>query len=621
MRDISVRAAARRYGLCPVKLKAAVDDGRIRHISRRKTARRVWITVSQEELIEDVARLPRCVADGCGAPTLRADGYCERHAEDLVTLTTVARQHGLDPKALKRGIDAGQIRCEDPGMTRILLRETELIDDLARLPICCEDGCNSQVLLGSARCHEHYNLPGRRRARRRHEDLLASEREWFSGAEVARLVGVSLSTVSRDVRTGVLPGELLGRYMRIPRAALRAYRTANLRRPKRYRPTRRELAERRQLAGDLAQEGVDVDEIAKRIGCVRSAACNYLDAAGVDRPRRRSARKLSPEERRELAQRARALREQGRTPAEIAGELGLSRTSVNVLLAWQTPDRATTSELGLLRPCAYCGAKFAPTEPHLRNQRYCSTRCAREADRVAREVMLADQGLLGVHEIAQVMGLSFVRVQEHLADGAMRGQMLFCAGRPFWGVAEAEVVRFEREWVRGEHGDSGYRTQWLEPDRFIAWLQRTGALEKKARLLGITVTDAEAIERARVKKRARRLAARRRGRRPSPSAPARHERWSDRKVDLEAEIVERWEHSKDLLGEQAAGKRPSAAEIRRAVALEDWSEHPEDWARDTYPADRHDPETLDPRLYQAAEDRVRKGIKSLENAWNGIPAI
>jgi hypothetical protein len=56
---------------------------------------------------------------------------------------------------------------------------------------------------------------------------------------------------------------------------------------------------------ELSNRDYDVDQIAYETGHARSTVCRYLKRAGTDRPRRRSQRQLSADERAEQADRAR----------------------------------------------------------------------------------------------------------------------------------------------------------------------------------------------------------------------------------------------------------------------------------------------------------------------------
>jgi hypothetical protein len=80
----------------------------------------------------------------------------------------------------------------------------------------------------------------------------------------------------------------------------------------------------------------------------------------------------------------------------------------------------------------------------------------------------------------------------------------------------------------------------------------------------------------------------------SDHATARHDRWRR----LFAEF--RDEHPD-----------ASESELESLVALQDWQTHPDDWARDRYPANPREPSDFADRAVAAtARDRVRKALRN-----------
>jgi hypothetical protein len=80
----------------------------------------------------------------------------------------------------------------------------------------------------------------------------------------------------------------------------------------------------------------------------------------------------------------------------------------------------------------------------------------------------------------------------------------------------------------------------------------------------------------------------------------------------------------DLFNEDVAiavvTKRPTTFDVARAIALDDWQQHPEDWSRKSYPPAPNDPESLHPLFARTAANRVSKALKALQNTHTEIRA-
>jgi hypothetical protein len=140
----------------------------------------------------------------------------------------------------------------------ILVRESEFVEDLARLPECDFDDCTSTVLVASDYCHEHFNQPGLERAietRREAGRQALADPDWLPECDFAELAGVSVSQVNKDARADVLTSKKTETHRLIARAELRAYRATHTPRPK---PTRMDLEQRVERAAALYREGLSL---------------------------------------------------------------------------------------------------------------------------------------------------------------------------------------------------------------------------------------------------------------------------------------------------------------------------------------------------------------------------
>lgn len=544
---------------------------------------------------------------------------------ELRTLADLEREYGYAAKTVKRAIKMGQLRVRERREwerghgTVVLLDRAEFLEDLAALPACRMPRCEATVPLGSDYCREHYHVPGLERAataRRANRD-----QTHYTGVEAARLAGVSGAKISEAARREAFPSEKAHGELRIPREPFHAWlREYKARKPHwRPRPTLEELVKLKRRAVELWHAGYDENQIARELGRARNTVCGYLEQNGIDRPRRRSARKLSRDERDQLAERAKELCEADVSVAQIGIELGVSRTQLLRLLQLPTAEGREES----VHVCVHCLEPFtpripAPRHPEFAPQRFCSVQCAREEPSEAYQAALQAKGLVGVPEAARRLRISAARVRSHLNEGTLDGERVTYAGqvRPGWGVSEAEIARFKHAWVKP---DNGHRNRWLNPDVAVAQLRAIGHLEAKARKLGLSVAEMEAIERDRFAQRAKDYRCHRRGRKPAAGPPEHYLRWQALYAELEAELLATWEQDVEN-GIASASDRPGRMAVCRTVALQDWQEHPEHWPRDRWRASAEDPDALEEASMRDAGTTVLNGLKALQKALKQIPA-
>ena len=134
---ISLHAAASKYGYNRHSLRAAVDEGRIRCIERQPWGTSDRIHLSEEQLIEDLARLLPCKSNGCQNRALAASGYCGEHfgesgrarthdaedsllndaARDWLTADEAAQRVGMLRAAIVEKVKRGELAGEKVGRT------------------------------------------------------------------------------------------------------------------------------------------------------------------------------------------------------------------------------------------------------------------------------------------------------------------------------------------------------------------------------------------------------------------------------------------------------------------------------------------------------------------------
>jgi hypothetical protein len=637
---LTVNEAAANYRQGPVRLRKAIDDGRLRFAECVRKGNRDYYLLDEAVFIEFLNRQPACLEPTCSDPTLRDDGFCELHAGERETPAALGARRGIDPKALKRAIDLAHVRCLDPTKPRILLLAHELDEDLANVPSCKLRDCASQVLLGSVYCGEHYNLPGRERAESIRRARRARELDYYTGVQAADKAGLSKAKISQAARNREFPSvKTASGELRIPRelfdAWLARYRRAH---PvnRQGRPTRAEQTELERQIVELWEQNYPEDEIAEKVGHARNTVCVYLERAGIERPnRRRSQRKLSVEERTEQSNRARHLRETGLSNPEIASELGVGRTQVLLYLAPSAGEPV----------CEHCGDPIdrrikVPHQASFGLQRFCKPQCAREEASKAYATALRDRGLISPTETAERMDLSPVHVQHVAARGELYREWVTYPGqlRPGWGTTKGAIEDLERKWA---HESNGNRARWLNPDQRVAQLRSMGKLEPIMRKHKLRrLSEVTSLERERALRRAKRFDRylHPRGRPRAVVANPVHLRWfsafdhvreeisainRDNRQQVNRLIRDRKLTPREACGELAINERdiepPSDYYVFQVVAERDWQSHPD--LRELYPASPKDPNAIDRRFLRAAADTVQHAVKRLQIASTEMRAV
>jgi hypothetical protein len=637
---LTINEAATNYRQGPVRLRKAIDDGRLRFAECVRKGNRDYYLLDEAVFVDFLEKQPSCLVPTCFEPTLRDDGFCELHAAERETLAALANQQGIDPKALKRAVNLRHVRCLDPTKPRILLLADELDEDLANLPSCKLRDCTSQMLLGSVYCGDHYNLPGRERAESMRRARRARECDYYTGVQAAEKAGLSKAKISQAAKNREFPSEKTPNgELRIPREPfdtwLTRYRRVHLVN-RQSRPTRAEQTELEKRIVELWEHDYTEDEIAEKVGYARNTVCAYLERAGIERPnRRRSQRKLSVEERTEQSNRARHLREAGLSNPEIASELAVGRTQVLLYLAPSAGGPV----------CEHCGDPLdrrakVPRQPSFGLQRFCSIQCARDEASDAYRDALHDSGLVSPTQAAERMDLSPVHVQHLAASGELYREWVTYPGqlRPGWGTTEEAIEQLERKWARESNGN---RARWLDPDQRVAQLESMGKLEPIMREHNLRrLSEAASLERERALRRAKRFDRYRhpRGRPRAALANPVHLRWFSESEHIREEIIainrdnrqkvnwlirDRKLTPREACAELGIGERdiepPSEYYVFQVVAERDWQSHPE--LRELYPASPRDPNAIDRGLLRSATDTVQHAVKRLQIASTEIRAV
>lgn len=76
---VGLVAGAKLAGISAPSLRKLVEDGSVRHRSRRPHGRGTTYGLDRDELRADIDRLPRCLSPGCGRPAPGTSGYCGEH--------------------------------------------------------------------------------------------------------------------------------------------------------------------------------------------------------------------------------------------------------------------------------------------------------------------------------------------------------------------------------------------------------------------------------------------------------------------------------------------------------------------------------------------------------------
>lgn len=518
----------------------------------------------------------------------RAAGHSYPHARTLV-------ERGALRHRARRPYGRGEQFLVDP---------KEFASDIERLPRCRADDCQNPVLGTRGFCGRHFSQGGREGLAARERQILAGDdRDWYTLNEASALSGWAAQTIKNMVARGELAGHKTGRHRRIlkrPLEVLMADRGPN---PERIIWTAHEVTRRRAKVEALAELGLLPGEIADRAGCSKPTVIEDLRVLGIDRPTAtgRAPNVLPPEAREERERRAQALFDAGQSPLQIAATLGYSKTQVRRDLDAVGAPRRPVGRYRLTdargpRRCARCGDEFVP-KASAKTGEFCRDACAREFRSAAKNEALAERGLVGTSEAAAILGVSTRRAWQLASTGQIPAEQVTWVGqlRPVWGVSLEGLRRFQIDWARG--GDGRRRSQ-LDPEVAVA--------RRESYLASLTPEDRrkeEAAIRDQARRRARDLAARRRGRKRGTEG----EDWFEAFNELRAEYDAQNEVAASI-GTASEGSL-SNWQICTAVAYEDFATSPARWSK--YPSVKGNPSELDPAEERRATARVWRAVEPL----------
>lgn len=533
-------------------------------------------------------------------------------ANDRISLNAAARESGYNRNGLRAAVDDGRIRCIERqpwgDSDRIYVSRSELVADLAQLPPCKAAGCETLALAASGYCGDHFGESGRDRAVVAELDVLANGRDWYLASEAARVAGVSLTTLNLDVQSGLLRSEKIGRHRRVTRGALREYRRLKASQPRPKTTSAEEREARKARVIELDRQGLTHAQIAAKLHCDVHTVIADLDRSGAERKRRARPRTLAAEQLAQLP----ALYEAGETLDKLATRFEVSPGHVRDVLERLGVQRRPAGTCPKHPPatehvCEQCGARFTPKHRG-RDRRFCTLKCANDWQAEQRAAALKHAGLLDMRGAAREIGLSESRVLGLVSAGLLASQSVSYPGmvRPVRGIVPNEIARFLRRIAWELDSDDRRRGPWLDADRVTAHAEARGTVAREAARLRVTAEEIHEMIRDRVERRRRKLASRRKGRRPSREL---HARW-----------FERYRHHLAELEQERAGGRLSGNTSIETMALdatarEEWADHPEDWPRDKYPSATDGWDEPGRTAVLPARDRVRKGIKPLLDAW------
>ncbi len=569
-------------------------------------------------------------------------------AQHLLIARAAAR-FGVGRASLRTAAEQGRVRYVE---TRLhgrgvvyLFDEEELRADLEQLPRCIAPGCVEPGIGPSGRCGVHFRYGVLDSARNAERAALAQKRDWCDISEAAAAAAVNRATIAKAIKRRELPAEHIGRRTRIPSRALALWIAA---RPPRVapaaKPTDAQRAARRARVAKYHAAGKTPGWIADTLACSKHTVHDDLRVLGLSRPGEgRAARTLPADERRQRQQRAADLYAAGHSLAEVAQLNASSATQVRrdleaLRVAIRPRRRKAKHPPASERACEWCKEPFTPAFPAHGHYRFCCDEHARDARAQAVRDALIERGLLSVAELATRHGVIEHAVHDYISKGWLKTELISVAGclRPVHGITEAETLRFARWWAKGT---DGRRRVWEDAEKVLARRERDGSIARLAGEHGGDVEAARDVLRGRVNRKARYLAARRRGRNKSPAPPERYLRWSDTFRLFHEELTLRSRENRRAVSQLTAARGltatearaelvlderdtadPSAYYVAQAVAELDWQEHPEDWPRDKYPPARGDTQALDSRFASQAAKRVLTGIKRLQTEYTEIRA-
>lgn len=533
--------------------------------------------------------------------------------EPLVALSRAAELFGVSASSLRAAVERGAVRHRERRPYRrgelILFDERELEADLALLPRCRTETCDSPVFHRSgfcARCTSTQrgwrgkSSPEERTRRLDAVRKLHAELEpggQNTPGEIARRLGYSRPTIIGDLESLELTW---------PGKGTRPI----------TRPSPSEIARRRRVVVRHAAADLKLGAIADATGWSKEVIVKDFDALGLPRPGRGRRVNIRPEAERLVMQaRAAELYRDGRSEHEIATELGVSRSQVHRDLARAKVEKRGVGPrrghpVPIEQHCELCGEPFTPRWGG-KVARFHSRECQRRASSKARADALAARSLLSTEVVADRLLVVPRVVNGAIERGELQAEWVEVPGvggaGGCWGITEAAVASFSRRRARDRRP---IRESWRNPQSALRRLEGVGRIERLAHDKRLTVDEARQIELARLKERARREALQRRGRRPSTR---KVERWAEQVSRTLEEL--RHDHSENMrLGIAHPADAPSHWLACLYGAGEDWRMHPQDWPRTDYPASSSDPHTMDRDFERAAANRVATALKRLQIA-------
>lgn len=560
--------ASRHHHVAVPSLRELVKSERVRCRDRRPHGRAESILFDSEELADDLAELPSCLAEGCQAAGTGPSGYCGEHFDqggrrgaarveaelltgkrDWYTVGEAARRLRESGMTTSTRIERGELPSERVGRHRRIPRDAvkQLRKQLAKKPrrkprpTAVQTAARRDQLRGLWPQPKYKDKPG----------------------ALAAKLGVSKSTVYRDLEA------------------------LSIERPGKGRQLRRLTAEKRkrreQQAVELYGSGYSLAEVSGQIGSCATQVRRDLEAAGAEiRPKRRQPKYTAPAER---------LCEWCREPF--------------------TPEFPA----------------FDIRDGQPKPRRFCGDPCARDWRAAQPEIALQKRGLLSIKTAGEKSGVGESFVVTLINRGLLHTERIEYTAmlRPAHGITPAELKRALREW--GLNGD-GRRAAGLNADYAIARAERSGTIEHMVAKLGITSQEAHDVIRGRVQRRRQALARHSKGPRSAPGPRSRDLRWVGQFLELRAEVAYHQqqldlklvdEHDGERYQEALEGAKRSDYSLAMEIAECDWRERPgENFRRDEYPPQADSPERMRADMRRQAGQKVlkatQKATKALQSA-------
>lgn len=555
---LTLVAAAAQHKLAVKSLRALADDGRVRCPYRRTHGRGESLLFDPVELADDLARLPRCLAEDCEKAGTGSTGYCGEHfgeggrraARQLEanTLGTernwYARGEAADAApcardTIRKAIDAGELNATKVGR-HLRIVKTELHKWAKGLP----PAADRRFGVSKPTAEE--------RAERRGAVKALHDR--LSQREIAEKLKVSTGTVRGDLNKLEVPRDGQGR----PSGRLA--------------PAEREL--RKQRTAELYQAGNSEREVVPA-----------LEQLGIESSPTQVARDLK--------------------------ELGIERRRTGGQPKGPPPKERT---------CKGCGQPFTPRFPSHNDRVYCDSCEDWKATRVEKGAEAVKAlGLRTTEEAAAELLVGKHRVIDLIRVGPPKGlaaQRVAYPGmlHPLYGVHPDEIARYKRNLAKATTaatrgtGDKRLLTP-LSPEYAVAKAEKDGRVAQLAGQRSITTEEAREEFRAQAERRKRDIGRHAGGRAGGKGPPDHHFRWRGRLEERHAELLDAHEVRETL--KLTSDRAPSRLAAAKEVAGEDWQDHPEPWTRETWRPDRTDPRSLDPRQSNDAGKRLLKAVDRL----------